>query len=500
MARTQSSRPARIDSDSVPTVAPSEQDELRINGLSLLFYDFYLITDVNGSNFNDTFIELLNSPHHYNLLFDVTEADRKNHDIYFLRTPLTLTPIQLPTAGIAKGTMRLIFQVVGAQFLLAITEINVDRSDDIIDGPQISVDQPLRVEDVLTLINELNHPEGSLFESLENQRDRAVRSCFGPTTKPINAVQSTKNVAMQIWEIDNLQLQPTDRVDGIQLSYQFAWELSALLECNSDLIRVHRAWRERHVHHIQSLVQHGTDVLADHRVLTNRSVCLEISQVKHPTLTIRSAQRLSVFGYDSTSIYLWGYLALQEFVLGYYNRYLSTLLQQASESLRYTGGEHPHDIVVYGSGRDVLADLVKTKVALYHVLDSIYWITENMREKRHAVFFAEAVEARGLDDVFGEVERKLQELTGVATDVHQVFVSIDQRDIMSDLRSLNEAAVSTRRGIAFLSFAVAAAQAAVLADYLGKLIPCLDLPLWKGLLGIGLFGAALLLYVFLSRR
>jgi len=271
------------------------------------------------------------------------------------------------------------------------------------------------------------------------------------------------------------------------------------LECNSDLVATHHAWKKRRVDQIETLLQQGSDVLADHRVLTNRSVCLEISQVTHPTLTVRSAQRLAVFGYDSTSIYLWSYLALQEFILGHYNKFLTTWLQRVNDSEEPSRVENLGMNNTYKSAHTMLSTLVNVKTSIYYALDNVCWITEEMKERRHAKFFADAVTTRGLSSVQTEVERKLYELTNIATDVHQVLLTLDQRNIMADLRAISQAANHTRRSISLLNFALAATQAAILSDYLGNLVPILSAPLWKGLIGLGLFAAAIILYVVLSK-
>lgn len=122
-----------------------------------------------------------------------------------------------------------------------------------------------------------------------------------------------------------------------------------------------------------------------------------------------------------------------------------------------------------------------------------------MKERRHARFFADSVLARGFDNLQLEVDRKLRELTSIATDVHQVLLALDQRDIMANLRSVSQAANYTKRSISLLNFAVAAAQAVVLSEYLSNLLPILEQPLWKGMVDLGLFVLTILLYIALNR-
>lgn len=477
----------------LPAVAPDPQNELQINGLSLLFYDFYLVSHDEVKTANC--MTKLESSYHYKTIFDFVAEGAIDHEFYLYSRPLTITPLMLPTAGIVKGTARLLLQLIENHFLLAVTIINIDSSGRVIDGPKLESKEPFRTNDVLTLINELNESSGSLYGIISAQRNQAVSECFGAFEIPANASQSRKNVAIQIWDIENLNLKKPDRVDGIRLSYRFGWEIAALLNCNSDLIRVHHAWRDRRVDQIAILLNQGTDVLADHRVLTNYSVCLEISQVAHPSLTVRSAQRLAVFGYDSTSIHLWHYLALQEFILGYHNQLLSFLLDRADElTRRLRSAGQASGVMPQAQLREMLIQLVETKAAIYGTFDKVCWIAEKMREKRHAKFFEESTKARGLDAVLGEIERKLRELTSIATDVHQVLLSMDQTEIMRDVQNLNRAALHSKRSLSLLVFAVMAAPAAILADYVGQLFPELDSPTWKGIIGLGLFLLAMLLY------
>lgn len=165
-------------------MAPPERDaELRVSGLSLLFYDFYLI----NCKPNIDLIQPLSSPYHYKALFDFGPECLSDHEIYLYHQPLIVTPIQLPHARIMRGTARLLFQIVAQQFLLATTVVNIDRSSKIIDEPKLQVDKPLRVDDILTMINELNEPEGSLYRFIAEQKNRAVFSSFGAYRIPANA-------------------------------------------------------------------------------------------------------------------------------------------------------------------------------------------------------------------------------------------------------------------------------------------------------------------------
>jgi len=469
----------------VPAQPPGCSSELRVDGLSLVFYDFYVVGEgLSGVAHAHAPYHEVRSAQDYALIFDDIQG---KHETLAYDRDLVLGPLDMPYAGKANGRARLLFKLVADRFLLAITVINVDRRRIALESSTVEAERSLRVDDILTIIADVRGPRGRLSSTLKLQRDAAVAACFGEFVVPQNAAQSTKVVGIQVWDVASIGEIPATGVNGVELANRYAWELAALLECNSDHIGVHHSWRERRADQVACLLGHGTDVLADHRVLTDRSVCVEISQVDYPSLTPRSAERLRTFGYDSTSLHLWHYLALQELTLGYFNSLLSEALGRANQLVRAETQEKGGHPAASESVRQLLSELVGVKTSLFKVMDEVCWITAHLKERRHAEFLMESVREWNLHLSIEEVERKLAELTSVSADVYQVMLAADQRDLTQDMRRLNILSMSTNRGIVLLNILAAAEIATVLALFTAQLVPALKPPLALGAFGLGLF-------------
>ena len=293
-----------VTEQTIPNRCPSGQKELKIDGLSLVFYNFYLLPQDSSVNASNEGLEKLESPNKYQIMFEFSSQEQANHEVYLYKKTLTIAPTMLLTELKIAGNARLYFQLVEGKFLLATTVINVDRLSTIL-ATKVDAERSLTVDDVFSMVMQLEWEQGSIFKELELQREKAVNECFGEFKKPPISSLNGKIVGIQIWDIADLKLSPTEMISGFELAHKYAWEITALLQVTSDLMRAHQTWRRRSHEQVAQLMCESTAVLADHRVITNGRVCLEISQVTHPTLTERSSDRLRLFGYDSTSIYLW---------------------------------------------------------------------------------------------------------------------------------------------------------------------------------------------------
>lgn len=486
----------------VPSEPPEDSNELRIDGLSLLFYHFYLLdkptanADLRPMGLE---IEAIRCDHHYNTLFNFNDDELKRHEVYRYTKPLEIFPMELQNAGCANGAATLCFQSVG-RFLLTSTIINVDLNGDTIHHRHLNVGRSLTVSDIYDIIKNLNHP-GPHFDRLEAQREQAISDCFGHYSIPSFANQSRSILAMQVWDIANLTLTPRKKVDGVKLCFSYGWEVSALLEANCDVIWHKEGWkRNRRRDQVTKHFENASDVLADHRVLRNRSVVLEICQVNHPEIGVRSAQRLASFGYDSTSVFLWGHLALEEFVLEFYSKELSVMLSNSNQVLSSMSANADRVYSRDDTSRAILLDLLKVKTDIYYALDNVSWITEDMIEDRHVTFFRSSNRDRGFDELIGVIERKLGELSSISTDMNQVLLLADQRNTLHDLHSLTQATARAKRSIDIFFFVMTAAQATILSDYFTSLIPALHTPAWKSAIALALFGLAILMFAVITGR
>jgi len=486
------------DSPQIPIECPSSEMELKTNGLSLVFYNFYILTDIPSAKLPNGFLERLESPNHYQVLFEFSNEELPNHIVYLCKRSLAIRKFSLPSGNNVNGSARLYFQLLNGRFLLATTVVNVDQRAGIIPRSQLKTQRSLSVDDILAIIMQIAWEEGSVFNELERQREAAIESCFGEFRIPRISSQSRKMIGIQIWDIENLELKPDQSISGSELAYRYAWEITALLQCTSDLMRVHHAWRRRSCEQVEQLLGRSTAVLADHRIVTNGRVCLEISQVTHPSLTERSSDRLRIFGYDSTSIYLWGYLAFSSFVIDYFSQLLSGFLQEAKNVMELPR-ESTSLLAEYKEVRDVLMHIVDAKIDIYKTLDSVFWITGNLLEKRHVNFFQNQIESWQLDSSVERVEKKLRELTSIASDVHQVLTNMEERNSMDRIRELAEKAEKTNRGLEALNIIVALFSSVVLSQFIGTLNESLNTPTAQTAITVAIFVFVVSMYLLLVR-
>jgi hypothetical protein len=490
-----------LETIAVPDAAPQPNEELRVSGLSLLFYDFYLL-DRDGRGPGSVLLPVSCGEYGYGSLFDFSPDEQAAIAVHRYEDPITIPPVDLPNGSPAQGEATLFFQMACEQFLLATTVVNVDRHrKSFADAPRLQAQAPLMVDDILALIYALNDPRSPQFRSLSQQRRGALQACFGDHwCDPPNAAQSRKNVGVQVWDIDN-KLRPSGREGGgLALAEQFCWELAAILDCNNEYVVRDGEWRARTPSQIQVLTTQGTSVFASHRVLTHRSVCVEISQVHKPNVTTRSVERLRHYGYDSTSLYLWGHLALQEFALGYFSHHLSEKLHEAA-SLHRSHSVQAGGRAALTTVGDMLDELTAIRAAVYHALDGVCRITEHMRERRHPDFFLQAVQDRELDTARLGVERKLRELSeGIAADAYQVHLGREQADLMRELGALTEAASSASERFSTLAYMVGAVQLVLLAGFIGEVVPWLGGHLAKGVIGGAIVAFALFAYFWTNHR
>jgi len=397
----------------IRTAAPLPTTELRVNGLSLLFFDYYRL----DARFQpDTQLAIpIETPDDYLAIIDLDSGELQQHRMFQCREPLVIASVPLEQATSVGGTASLLFRLVADSFLVTVTVINLDETPagGIIEVPRqrIKAKRSLVTSDILTLIRELNELGRDGFNSLRTQRMRILRGVFGPGgVVPFGDSRSRKNVGIQIWSIANPLTKP---IDGIMLSRTFAWELAALLECTSDLI-LHdtQSWRARRHDQVESLVEKGTDILADHRVLTHRSVCLEISQVAEPKLKPRSAHRLGAYGFDSTSLYLWCVTATLESVLIAFN-------EELAESLVRVRKLAENNDIDMKAVRDELKILSATRVRLLGSVNDVFWLTSKLREQRHVAFFHDAETAWSLDTLRVYIEDKFHELSQITAHLLQ---------------------------------------------------------------------------------
>jgi len=399
----------------VSSTPPPPQQDLRIGGLSLLFFDYYRLAD--GSSVDLAKAHVITTQDDYLAMFDIDPDGIQRHQIYHCNDLIAIPPVQLAEAGIVGGTARLLFRIVDRSFLIAITVVTVHEgpSASLVDPPMpaIKPKRPFVTSDILTLIREVNDTSGGAYMALSSDRHRILAGIFGRgNVAPEGEKRSRRNIGIQIWSIAN---RLSDIVDGIHLTTAFAWELSALLECTSEqMLRNPGDWRKRRKVHVEALMQQAAEspgvssLRRSSSVLTHGSVCIEISQLPVSSALTRSIRRLAAYGFDSTSLYLWSIAAAEEAVLIAFTSELSDTVHRLHELI-------DNDASDSGAVRRELKGLLRTRASLYRSLNTFFALTSRLREQRHVVFFREAEVDWSLDGMRREVDSRLVGLTQLAS-------------------------------------------------------------------------------------
>jgi hypothetical protein len=205
-----------------------------------------------------------------------------------------------------------------------------------------------------------------------------------------------------------------------------------------------------------------------------------------PELLERTTSRLSVYGYDSTSIFLWGSLAVLDFVTSYYNNYLSGMLSEVHKltTLHAANSEKL---------QDTLSKIIQLKLEIYRALDRVYWLFEAMPEARRLQFFREGVASLRLGDEVNQVERKLNALSSIFEDISQTVTSADENTTIREIRDLGVASDNTAKIVLFLSALTAITASIELASFLSNILNGFITPMWEGLLALFSFSCIILL-------
>ena len=142
--------------------------------------------------------------------------------------------------------------------------------------------------------------------------------------------------------------------------------------------------------------------------------------------------------------------------------------------------------------------ILNAKIEIYKTLESTFWITGNMVEKRHGSFFQSQTRSWQLDQSVKTLEKKLGELTSVCSDVHQVLISLEERGTMERLRELSEKAEKTNHALNVLSVIGTIFSSIAIPQFLGTLNKTFAVPLAQAALGVATFASIVGTYFLLS--
>lgn len=292
-------------------------------------------------------------------------------------------------------------------------------------------------------------------------------------------------ISVQIWDIESLKIKKGDEIIGTELSDRYELELAAILSCYNEHFSSNELWKKQSANQVHQSALSRTDVLNDHQVLLSERVCLEISQVDYPEFRQISASRLFILGYDSTSIFLWGYLIMLS--AGYEICDLKTdklhleMLKLSSEpNINY---EELKKITIQ-------KQYISKEIEQYNDLEKI------SIEERHKEYIKKGIKIRGLLDIRNHMDivfNKMQELSEIILSTDSTIISNEINTLLKEVRAMNENQSEASKRLSLLSVILAFSAVFPLINFLVQVFPRFNNQI--GLIRLFSFSLALLIFI-----
>lgn len=187
-------------------------------------------------------------------------------------------------------------------------------------------------------------------------------------------------------------------------------------------------WKQRSEEEVDGCVLHRTSVLNDHQVIIGRKVCLEISQVDVPKLESLSQARLNTYGYDSTSVFLWGYIQILK----------KNLLRCYEETVRNRDKVNAI-LQSNGNGVEKLVGITEENIKLYVRMELSGRMKSSCIEDRHRRFIENGIENTGLGSMQSEIKEMFSQIDDAINVAIAVENSSTNHETSAVLKSINRA-------------------------------------------------------------
>lgn len=321
---------------------------------------------------------------------------------YSTLTPVGKIPGELAAAAgaSAEGVIHRSLLWIHPSFAIAAVPIVFAVPKDYIDWPYIPVERPLSVDDILGIMDLLTTPA-----LVADFRARVREEYRAAQVSPIE-----RSMAIQLWDldgtyVDGTQSRPPTPYRGLEETQRYSWELSAVLSFSSDHVVKDRLWLRRTPSQVFAQVAEGFAFFDDHIVFMNNNCCLEVSHLPID-LRERSRYRLEMYGYDSSSTFIWTLETLRWFAL-------SNLRSQYKQTIRILLGKKD---LSAASRNSLLQRWMQDSAAI----DQILALREHLKEPR---LTAIAGEIEGLwltDRMARDTQREMEKADTLATDLAKV--------------------------------------------------------------------------------
>lgn len=321
---------------------------------------------------------------------------------YSTLAPIGKLPGKLAAAAGAspKGVISRSLLWIHPSFAIVAIPIVFAVSKEYIDWPYIPVKRPLPVDDILGIMDLLTTPNLAA-----DFRARMRKEFPAAQVSPIE-----RSMAIQLWDLDGTyvegtQSRPPTPYQGLEETQRYSWELSAVLSFSSDHVIKDHLWLKRTPGQVFAEVAEGFAFFDDHIVFMNNNCCLEVSHLPID-LRERSRYRLQMYGYDSSSTFIWTLETLRWFAL-------SSLRGGYKQTIRILLGEKDLSAAARNS-------LLQRWMQDGTAIDQILAVRENLKEPRLTAIAAEIEKLWQTDDIARDAQREMEKADTLATDLAKV--------------------------------------------------------------------------------
>lgn len=439
-----------------------QTEELLVSGASLVFYDVRQLKSkltneeirwISASK--DFKIEKVDVG--YNFKIFSSDANDQNKHMIIRCTEFTELPmIHLGTESKQKSVIPKVchYLVIYDRNTVVIQSVIVFDQNEVTRFSHCTdISAPLSTDDLLTILQDVKEAGRNGYKDMKVAVDRILER-FSEAVKNINIFDEdagyeaeNESVGIQIWDINSLKIEKGAMIIGEDLEKRYELELSALMGYKNEHFSSNHLWKNQSVNSVTESGMLHTDVLNDHRILRNERVCVEISQVNYPELRHISGSRLCTYGYDSTSIFLWGYIQI---IKNNYSRCQNkaALLRSRVSKLLENPGRTTEDA----------RTITREKTQLYKELEVHNRIMHSCIEKRHQEFIEKGMKATGLDLIHKDMEeifRQISEGISVAISTQTSSSGAETAEVLKAIQKMNklQADASTRLALIAIIFA-----------------------------------------------
>ncbi len=459
-----------------------KHDNLSVNGLSLIFYSLksfssFLTEDIlTGmlSDPNNVFKQIVCNDGYIEKMFKSSKKPLSNvvfeilGDLGEIMIPLSSNPV------VSNLKFKNYLYIYEGRIAEVQSVALIDRSG-ISDYPCITeAHKTLTNTDIIKIIKETlrikNNSSGKLRETIDGILKALSDTLYLSSQSPVeyNTVYSKENdcVSVQIWDIASESDQTDENIEyisGNSLVSKYKMEISAILSCHNEYFSHDNLWQKQSSEIVENNLSLEAAILNDHKVFNNDRVCLEISQINKPDFRKISQTRLNTYGYDSTSIFLTGFLNI--IATGYEKckRKVSELHTNMISTLDNGVGDHLELKHIMLGEQQILSELI------VYDLPQDFFV-----ENRHLDFFEKGCDIRKTKETKRYIYESFSDMSMLSEIILSFNSSLNGDRTTALLKSLNNmiaAQDEENKRMEILSFILGFTAVFSVSDFINTLFP-----------------------------